>query len=132
MSVVDPIADLLTRIRNACLAKHKKVDVPCSRLKRKIVKILEENNFIKSFTIIEDGNQDLLRIYLFYDRDGSSIINGLRRISTPGLRKYVQRDEIPWVYSGHGIAIISTSHGLMTDRNARQNKIGGEVLCYIW
>ena len=128
----DPIADMLTRIRNAALAKYRKVDIPCSRLKRKLVKILEDNNFIRGFTILEDDKQDILRVYLRYDRDGRSLISGLKRISRPGLRKYIKNDKVPWVYSGHGIAIISTSSGIMTDREARQKKVGGEVLCYVW
>ena len=128
----DPIADMLTRIRNAALAKYRKVDIPCSRLKRKLVKILEDNNFIRGFTILEDDKQDILRVYLRYDREGRSLITGLRRISRPGLRKYIKNDKVPWVYSGHGIAIISTSSGVMTDREARQKKVGGEVLCYVW
>lgn len=128
----DPIADMLTRIRNAALAKYQKVDIPCSRIKRKIVKLLEDNNFIRGFTIIEDNKQDTLRVYLRYDRGGRSLISGMKRISRPGLRYYVRSDQIPWVYSGHGIAIISTSSGLMTDREARQKKVGGEVLCQVW
>jgi small subunit ribosomal protein S8 len=130
--IVDPISDMLTRIRNASLARHKKVDVPCSRLKRKIAKIMEDHHYIKGFTIIEDGAQDVLRIFLQYDRGGASVFGGLRRISTSGLRMYVKRDEIPWVYNGNGMAIISTSRGLMSDRDARQQRLGGEVLCYIW
>ena len=128
----DPIADMLTRIRNAALAKYRKVDIPCSRLKRKMVKILEDNHFIRGFTILEDSKQDILRVYLRYDKEGRSLITGLKRINRPGLRKYIKNAEVPWVYSGHGIAIISTSGGVMTDREARQRKVGGEVLCYVW
>lgn len=128
----DPLADLLTRIRNAALAKYRMVDIPCSRLKRKVVKLLEDNNFIRGFTIIEDPKQDILRVYLRYDREGRSLITGLKRISRPGLRKYIKNDNIPWVYSGHGVAIISTSRGVLTDRQAREQRVGGEVLCHVW
>lgn len=128
----DPIADMLTRIRNAAQAKHKSTDIPCSRLKRKVAKLLFDNNFIKGFKIIEDNKQGILQVYLRYDPDGESIILGLKRISRPGLRKYVGHGNIPWVYSGHGIAVISTSKGVMTDDAARKLHVGGEVLCYVW
>jgi len=131
MNIVDPIADYLTRIRNAIAARHKRVDIPASNLKRDITKILSAQHFIGGFTEVPDKKQGVLRISLRYS-DGVNAITGLSRISKPGLRVYVPSDEIPRVLNGLGIAIISTSKGLMTDKNARQEKIGGEVLCHIW
>ncbi len=131
MNIVDPIADYLTRIRNAIAARHKRVDIPASNLKRDLTKILSAQHFIGGFTEVPDNKQGTLRISLRYS-DGVSAITGLSRISKPGLRVYVPADEIPRVLNGLGIAIISTSKGLMTDKNARQEKIGGEVLCHIW
>ena len=132
MSMTDPIGDMLTMIRNACSAKHGKVDIPASNLKREIVRILMEEGFIKNYAYIEDNRQGILRLYLKYGSKGESIIKGLRRISRPGRRRYVKKDEIPRVLNGLGIAIISTSKGVFPDRDARRIGVGGEVLCYVW
>ena len=131
MNTVDPIADYLTRVRNAIAARHKRVDIPASNLKREMSKILSEQRFISGFTEIPDNKQGIIRISLKYT-DGVNAITGLTRISKPGLRVYVPAQEVPRVLNGLGIAIISTSKGLMTDKIARQEKIGGEVLCHIW
>ncbi|MBI2503963.1 MAG: 30S ribosomal protein S8 [Candidatus Latescibacteria bacterium] len=132
MSMTDPIADMLTRIRNACHARHKKVDVPASKVKREIARIMAEERFIDNFAFFEDGKQGQLRLYLRYDEQSHSLIRGLQRISKPGLRQYTAKDQIPRVLRGLGIAIISTSRGLMTDREARRAGIGGEVICKVW
>jgi small subunit ribosomal protein S8 len=132
MSMTDPIADMLTRIRNACHARHKRVDVPASNLKRELARVLAENRFIDNFAFIQDSNQGKLRLYLRYDGANGNIIQGLQRISRPGLRKYTPKDRIPRVLNGLGIAVISTSKGVMTDRQARRAGIGGEVLCKVW
>jgi len=132
MSMTDPIADFLTRIRNAIKAKHTKVDIPYSRLKEEITKILLEYRYIQNYIHIDDGKQGMIRIYLKYDENEKSIISALKRVSKPGLRKYVKADEIPRVLNNLGIAILSTSRGVVTDREARQFGVGGEVLCYIW
>ena len=132
MSMTDPIADMLTRIRNACHARHKRVDVPASNLKRELARVLAENRFIDNFAYIEDDTQGKLRLYLRYDGSNRNIIQGLQRISRPGLRKYTPKDRIPRVLNGLGIAIISTSKGVLTDRQARRAGVGGEVLCKIW
>ncbi len=132
MSMTDPIADMLTRIRNASSAKHPKVDVPASRLKREVARVLAESRFIDNFAFIEDGKQGILRLYLRYDQNDNSIIRGLERVSTPGLRQYASKADIPRVLRGLGIAIISTSKGVMTDKQARMNGVGGEVLCSVW
>ena len=132
MSMTDPIADMLTRIRNACSAKHPKVDVPASRLKREVARVLAESRFIDNFAFIEDGKQGILRLYLRYDQNDNSIIRGLERVSKPGLRQYAGKADIPRVLRGLGIAIISTSKGVMTDKEARMNGVGGEVLCSVW
>lgn len=132
MSMTDPIADMLTRIRNACQARHKRVDVPASNLKRELARVLAENRFIDNFAYIQDDNQGKLRLYLRYDGSNRNIIQGLQRISRPGLRKYTPKDRIPRVLNGLGIAIISTSKGVLTDRQARRAGVGGEVLCKIW
>ncbi len=131
MSMTDPIADYLTRLRNAADAKHKRVDIPASRLKRDITKILKDENYIQDYTIIEDNKQDIIRIALKY-HNGQCVIKGLERISRPGLRKYSGNDSLPRVINGLGIAVISTSKGVMTDKQARQAGVGGEVICYIW
>ncbi|HTX98962.1 MAG TPA: 30S ribosomal protein S8 [Bacteroidota bacterium] len=131
MTMTDPVADYLTRLRNAIQAGHKKVDVPTSNLKRSITQLLLDQKFISGFTEVPDETQGLLRIQLKY-HDGQSVISGLKRVSTPGLRKYVPAEEIPRVLGGLGIAIISTSRGLMSDRQAREAHIGGEVMCEIW
>ena len=132
MSMTDPIADYLTRIRNAIKAKHTKVDIPFSRLKEDITKILLEYRYIQNYIKIDDGKQGMIRIYLKYDEDEKSVISKLTRISKPGLRNYVKANEIPRVLNNLGIAIISTPKGVITDREARQFGVGGEVLCYVW
>ncbi len=131
MTMTDPVADYLTRLRNAIQAGHKKVDVPSSNLKRSITKLLVEQKFIGGFTEVKESSQATLKIQLKY-HDGQPVISGLKRISTPGLRKYVPAEEIPRVLGGLGIAIISTSRGLMSDRQAREAHVGGEVVCEIW
>jgi small subunit ribosomal protein S8 len=131
MAVTDPVADFLTRIRNATKAKHKKVDIPVSKLKIELSRILLENNFIQHYTILEEGSRKNIRIYLkYYER--FSIVKGLRRISKPGIRTYSKNTELPRVLNGLGIAVVSTSKGIMTEKQARQQKIGGEILCYVW
>ncbi len=132
MSMTDPIADYLTRIRNAIKAKHTKVDIPFSRLKEEITKILLDYRYIQNYIKIDDGKQGMIRIYLKYDEDEQSVITTLKRVSKPGLRNYVKATEIPRVLDNLGIAIISTPKGVVTDREARQFGVGGEVLCYIW
>ena len=132
MSMTDPIADFLTRVRNAIMAKHRMVDIPSSKLKTKMAHILYEQKFIKNYILIEDGKQNILRIFLKYDKTGTSLINALKRVSTPGRRYYVDLENLPRVKNNTGIAILSTSKGVMTERDARKNNVGGEVLCYIW
>lgn len=132
MSMTDPIADFLTRIRNASSAKHKYVDIPASNMKRKIADILLEQKFIANYTNIKDDKMGLLRLYLRYDKDGKNLITGIKRISTPGLRQYVGADKLPRVRNNLGIAVISTSKGLMTAREAGRQGIGGEVICHVW
>jgi len=132
MAVTDPIADYLTRIRNAYAAHHRWVDIPASNLKKKISLILKNENFIKDFIIIKDNKQNILRLYLKYTKTGEPLIEGLKRISRPGRRIYVNATQIPRVVGGMGIAILSTSRGVVTDKVARQLQVGGEVLCYIW
>lgn len=132
MSMSDPIADLLTRIRNAGMVYHDKVEVPASRVKKEIAELLKAEGFIKDVEYIEDGKQGILRLYLKYGANRERVITGLKRISRPGLRVYAKKDEMPKVLGGLGIAVISTSQGIMTDRRARKEGLGGEVLCYIW
>ena len=132
MSMTDPIADMLTRIRNACQAKHPRVDVPASNLKRELARVLAESRFIDNFAVIEDDKQGVLRLYLRYDSDNKSIIHGLKRVSRPGLRQYSGKTDIPRVLRGLGISIVSTSKGVMTDREARSGGVGGEILCNVW
>ncbi len=132
MAMTDPIADLLTRIRNANLVNHEKVDVPGSRVKRAIAQILKDEGYIRDFEWINDGRQGTLRLYLKYGPNKEKVITGLKRISRPGLRVYVKRDEVPKVLGGLGIAIMSTPKGVVTDRFARANGLGGEVICYVW
>ena len=132
MNITDPIADMLTRIRNANSAKHKTVDVPASKMKTAIAEILFKEGYIKSFELISNENQGIIRITLKYDEKGTSVIDGIKRISKPGLRVYAGKEELPRVLNGLGIAIISTSKGLKTDKEAREAGIGGEVLAYIW
>ena len=132
MNTTDPIADMLTRIRNANSAKHKTVDVPASKMKTAIAEILFKEGYIKSFEVINNENQGIIRITLKYDEKGNKVIAGLKRISRPGLRIYASKDELPQVLNGLGIALISTSKGIITDKKARELGIGGEVLAYIW
>ena len=132
MNTTDPITDMLTRIRNANNAKFKTVDVPASKIKKSIAETLVEEGYIKSFEEIDDGVQGILRITLKYDEKGKRVISGLRRISKPGLRIYSSKDELPKVLNGLGIALISTSKGIVTDKKARELGVGGEVLAYIW
>ena len=132
MNTTDPIADMLTRIRNANSAKHKTVDVPASKMKTAIAEILFREGYIKSFEVISNENQGIIRITLKYDEKGTRVIDGIRRISKPGLRVYASKEELPKVLNGLGIAIISTSKGLKTDKEAREAGMGGEVLAYVW
>ena len=132
MNTTDPIADMLTRIRNANTSKHKTVDVPASKVKRAIAEILFEEGYIASFEDIKDDTQGVIRITLKYDEKGAKVISGLKRISKPGLRVYASKDELPKVLNGLGIALISTSKGIKTDKEARAENLGGEVLAYVW
>lgn len=132
MLVNDPIADMLTRIRNAQIAKHDTVVIPASNMKKSIAKILLDEGYIKSYEVVEDGTQGVIRIQLKYLAGKEKVISGLRRVSKPGLRVYAGADELPRVLKGLGIAIISTSKGVMTDKTARANHVGGEVLAFVW
>ena len=132
MQVTDVVADMLTRIRNANSAKHETVDVPASNLKKAIAQILLNEGYIKAFELIEDNKQGTLRLALKYTETGAPVISGLRRVSKPGLRIYTNCEEMPKVMRGLGTAIISTSKGVMTDRAARENHVGGEVLAFVW
>ncbi len=132
MQITDTIADLLTRIRNANSAKHDTVEIPASNLKKDICQILVDEGYIKSFAVIEDGKQGIIKVTLKYGEGKTPVISGLRRVSKPGLRIYSDVENMPKVMKGLGIAIISTSKGVMTDRNARKEHVGGEVLAYIW
>jgi small subunit ribosomal protein S8 len=131
VNTTDPVADYLTRLRNAIQARHKRVEVPASNLKRAITKILLEQNYISSYSEIEDNKQGILKIVLRYT-EGRSAISGLKRISKPGLRVYIPSDELPRVLNGLGIAIVSSSKGIVTEKQARQLNVGGEILCHIW
>ncbi|ERT57549.1 small subunit ribosomal protein S8 [Peptoniphilus koenoeneniae] len=130
--MTDPIADMLTRIRNSNNAKHKSVDVPASNIKKEIAEILLNEGYIKSYDVIDDNKQGVIRIDLKYTKDGERVISGLKRISKPGLRVYVNSEDVPKVLGGLGIAIISTSKGIVTDKVARTENVGGEVICYVW
>jgi small subunit ribosomal protein S8 len=132
MHATDVIADMLTRIRNASNSKHESVDVPASNLKKRIAKILLDEGYIKDFTDIDDKKQGIIRIQLKYVENKKSIISGIKRISRPGLRVYAEREDIPKVLGGLGIAIVSTSKGIMTDKEARKIGVGGEVLAFVW
>ena len=132
MHITDPIADMLTRIRNANSARHDTVDVPASNMKKSIAQILLDEGYIKAFQIVEDGTQGIIRITLKYNAGKEKVISGLRRVSKPGLRVYVGADELPQVLRGLGIAIVSTSKGVMTDKAARAAHVGGEVLAFVW
>ena len=132
MQITDPIADMLTRIRNANSAKHETVDVPVSNMKKSIADILLEEGYIKSYELVDDGKQGMIHITLKYGANKEKVISGIQRVSKPGLRVYCGYEKLPKVLGGLGIAIISTSKGVMTDKAARNNKIGGEVLAYVW
>jgi small subunit ribosomal protein S8 len=132
MPVTDPLADMLTRIRNANMAKHGKVDVPASKMKISVAKILKGEGYIKNYKLIKDRKDGILRIYLKYDESNEGVIVGLKRLSKPGRRLYVKKEGIPLVLSGMGIAILSTSNGVLADREARKLNVGGELLCSIW
>ena len=132
MVMTDPIADFLTRIRNANMVYKETVEIPSSKLKKSLCEILKREGYIKDFEFIEDGKQGILRLYLKYGAGKERNITDIKRISKPGLRVYAQKDEIPRVLSGLGIAIISTSKGILTDKEARKEGIGGEVICYVW
>jgi small subunit ribosomal protein S8 len=132
MGMTDPIADMLTRIRNANLAKQEKVDIPSSNLKLELARVLKEEGYIKNFKLLKDRKQGIVRVYMKYSPEEFRVINGLKRVSRPGNRVYVGADDIPRVMGGLGVAIISTSRGVMVDRVSRQRNIGGEIICYIW
>ena len=132
MHITDPVADMLTRVRNANNAKHETVDVPASNMKKSIAQILLDEGYIKSFSLQDNGNQGVIHITLKYGAGKEKVISGLRRVSKPGLRIYAGADELPKVLKGLGIAIVSTSKGVMTDKKARENHIGGEVLAFVW
>ena len=132
MNITDPIADMLTRIRNANNAKHESVEIPASNMKKQIAQILVDEGYIKSFNVIDDGKQDVIKVFLKYGPNKSKVLRGLKRISKPGLRMYVGKEEIPQVMRGLGVAIVSTSKGIMTDKAARKENVGGEVLAFVW
>ncbi len=130
--MTDPIADMLTRIRNGNNAKHNSVDIPASNIKKDLAEILLEEGFIKGYDVLDDAKQGIIRVDLKYGPNNEKVMSGIKRISKPGLRVYVKSDEIPRVLGGLGIAIVSTSSGIMTDKVARKEGIGGEVICYVW
>ena len=132
MTMTDPIADMLTRIRNANVVKHETVDVPASNMKKELSRILLEEGFIRGYDVIEDGKQGIIRIQLKYGQTGERVISGLKRISKPCMRVYADKHEVPRVLNGFGISIISTSKGILTDKQARKENVGGEVICYVW
>lgn len=132
MVICDPIADMLTRIRNANTVKHERVDIPNSKIKKALAQILVDEGYVKDFEVIGDANKSTIRVTLKYGANKTKVITGLKRISKPGLKVYAAKDEVPKVLGGLGIAILSTSKGIMTDKTARQQGVGGEVLCYIW
>ena len=132
MSMSDPIADFLTRIRNANMAQHESVEAPASKMKKDIAEILKNEGFIRDVEYVDDNKQGIIRVFLKYGKDGERVISGLKRISKPGLRSYVKADAVPKVLNGLGIAIISTSNGVVTDKVARAKKVGGEVIAYVW
>ena len=132
MTMTDPIADMLTRIRNANVVKHETVDVPASNMKKELARILLEEGFIRGYDVIEDGKQGIIRIQLKDGQTGERVISGLKRISKPGMRVYADKHEVPRVLNGLGISIISTSKGILTDKQARKENVGGEVICYVW
>lgn len=132
MSMTDPIADMLTRIRNAQRASHELVNIPSSKLKINVAKVLKSEGYVKNFRIISDGQHRFIRIFLKYDKEGDAVIEGIKRVSKPGCRVYAGSDEVPKVLNGYGINILSTSKGLMTDNEAKKMRVGGEILCAVW
>jgi small subunit ribosomal protein S8 len=130
--MTDPIADMLTRVRNACKAQHRKVDIPSSKIKREIARLLKDAGFIHNYAYVDDNRQGYLRLYLKYSVEEECAIQGIKRQSSPGLRTYVGKDEIPRVLNGLGIAILSTSKGILTGTDARQAGVGGELICCVW
>jgi len=132
MVMTDPIADFLTRVRNANMIKHDTVEVPASKVKVDLAEILKSEGFIKDYEVIEDSKQGMIRMFLKYSDNNQKVISGLKRISKPSLRVYCKKDEVPKVLGGLGIAVISTSQGIVTDKVARKNGLGGEVICYVW
>jgi small subunit ribosomal protein S8 len=132
MAMTDPVADMLTRIRNACQARHRRVDIPVSKLKLEIARLLRDNHYLQDYQVLDDGAHGLLRLYLRYHAGDQPVIRELKRVSTPGLRKYVGAREIPRVKNGLGMAIVSTPKGLMSDRDARSAHVGGELLAVVW
>ena len=132
MPVTDPLSDMLTRIRNANIAKHGKVDVPASKMKISVAKILKDEGYIKNYKLIKDRTYGILRIYMKYDEFNEGVITGLKRMSKPGRRLYVKQRDIPFVLNGMGIAVLSTSKGILADREARKANVGGELLCSVW
>ena len=132
MTMTDPIADMLTRIRNANMVRHTSCDIPASNIKKNIAEILKSEGFIKGFDVIEDSKQGMIRVQMKYSKEDERVISGIKRISKPGLRVYANKTEIPRVLGGLGIAIISTSNGVITDKEARKSAVGGEVICYVW
>ena len=132
MHITDPIADMLTRIRNASSAKHETVDIPASNMKKQIAQILVDEGYIKSYNVVDDGKQGIIKVFLKYGPNKTKVIQGMKRVSKPGLRIYVGSDEVPKVMRGLGVAIVSTSKGVMTDKAARKENVGGEVLAFVW
>ncbi|MCT6924316.1 MULTISPECIES: 30S ribosomal protein S8 [Bacillales] len=132
MTMTDPIADMLTRIRNANMVRHEKLEVPASNLKKDIAEILKREGFVRDVEYVEDNKQGIIRIFLKYGKDNERVITGLKRISKPGLRVYAKTNEVPKVLNGLGIALVSTSQGLLTDKEARAKQVGGEILAYVW
>ncbi|AYW47886.1 30S ribosomal protein S8 [Tetragenococcus osmophilus] len=132
MVMTDPIADFLTRIRNANMARHEVLEVPASKIKQDIAEILKNEGFVRNVEYIEDDKQGVIRVFLKYGKDGERVITNLKRISKPGLRAYVKADEVPKVLNGLGIAVVSTSDGVITDKEARAKNVGGEVVAYVW
>ncbi len=132
MTMTDPIADMLTRIRNANMVRHEKLEVPASNVKKEIAEILKREGFVRDVEYVEDNKQGIIRIFLKYGRDNERVITGLKRISKPGLRVYAKTNEVPKVLNGLGIALVSTSQGVLTDKEARAKQIGGEILAYVW
>lgn len=132
MTMTDPIADMLTRVRNASSVKHETVDIPASNIKKEISRILLEEGYIKGYDVIEDGKQGLIRMQLKYGPSGEKVITGIKKISKPGMRVYADKHNVPKVLNGIGISVISTSKGILTDKQARELGVGGEVICYVW